>query len=71
MQTLHQRTLMVRRLRVESARNVEIVAHAAKVQASTHSIRNALLIKTGHAAKVARAMVLVKAATIMAINLPN
>jgi hypothetical protein len=58
---------MVRRLRVENARNVEIVAPAAKVRASTHSIRNVLLIKTGHAAKVAKAMARVKAA----INLPN
>jgi hypothetical protein len=71
MQTLHHQTLRVRRLRVESARNVEIVAPAAKVRANTHSIRSVLLIKIGHAARVAKAMDRVKVATIMAINLPN
>jgi hypothetical protein len=60
---------MVRRLRVESAQNVVIVVHAVKalVAVNTHSIKSALLIKTGHAARVAKAMVRVKAA----INLPN
>jgi hypothetical protein len=62
---------MVRRLRVESARNVEIVAHAVKVRANTLLTRSVLLTKTGHAARVAKAMVRAKAATIMAINLPN
>jgi F0F1-type ATP synthase assembly protein I len=63
--------LMARRLRVLSARNVVIVAHAVKARASTHLTRSVRSIRIGHAAKVVRAMVLVKAAIIKAINLPS
>jgi hypothetical protein len=59
--------LMARRLRVGSAQNVVIVAHAVRARVAA----NIPLIKSVHSIRIAHAARVVKAAIIKAINLPS
>jgi hypothetical protein len=59
------------KLKVARVESVGRGIHVVPEQGSTHLIRSAHSIKIGRAARVVKAAVHVRVATIKAINLPN